>query len=434
MKNFKILFYLIIFFFMAIGLFMRLAPLFDDYRLQNDIIDDGYYMITIGRNIAMGYGISVSDGTIQTNGIQPLYTFVIAGASKLVNCDKILTLKLVVIIQLLISLLTFWVIWKMGKSFFTERENSSQISLFAAALWFASPLTILNTINGLESALYNLSTLLFIWFFIFKIKKLNYLTSIFLGFSLGIIFWIRNDAVFLIAIVCIFIILYKFYDKNKIYPNVIHAVIIGIVSVITALPWLIYNTKFGSIIPLSGYAELSRPGADLIYKYVPAVYVEYFILFYSIPILVKVKTIVIIITTLLSLVIFFLLFKNYKHFTENQKKVFFITIAFMFSLSIFYGVYFKTYYFLSRYLFPISPFICLLLAAFIFKIFEKPGFKAIKYTIAGLFFIYFAAISYRNYQHNYQWNFTYFVDWVEKNVRKDEWVWRYSERHDWIFP
>ena len=323
MKNYKILFSLIILFFITFGLFTRLVPFFDDYRLRYSIIDDGYYMITIARNIALGYGISTSAGTIQTNGVQPLYTFIIAAASKLVNCDKILTVKLVVVIELLISMLTSFFIWVMGKCLFPERKNVSQISLFAAALWFASPLTVLNTTNGLETGLYSLAIIIFIWLFVFKAKKFTYSTSVFYGILLGIIFWIRNDSVFLIAAVCFFIIFYKYYEKNKISVNIIHAVIIGIVSIITTLPWLIYNTKFGSIMPISGYAQLSTSATDPNFKYVTAVYIEYFILFYSIPYLIKTKIIVIIITSLISAVILYLLFKNYKHFTENQKKGFF---------------------------------------------------------------------------------------------------------------
>lgn len=40
--------------------------------------EDGNLMLTIARNMAVGLGVTVSDGTIATNGVQPLATFVFA--------------------------------------------------------------------------------------------------------------------------------------------------------------------------------------------------------------------------------------------------------------------------------------------------------------------------------------------------------------------
>ena len=36
------------------------------------ITEDGYLMLTVARNMALGEGMSVSNGTIPTNGIQPM--------------------------------------------------------------------------------------------------------------------------------------------------------------------------------------------------------------------------------------------------------------------------------------------------------------------------------------------------------------------------
>ena len=75
----------------TVGLVARLSPLFDiDHRLLWQYIsEDGYLMQTIARNMAIGLGMSTADGTIPTNGVQPLNTFIfaalhyIAGGSKL---------------------------------------------------------------------------------------------------------------------------------------------------------------------------------------------------------------------------------------------------------------------------------------------------------------------------------------------------------------
>lgn len=36
------------------------------------VIEDGYIALTVAHNIAVGLGMSVSDGTVSTNGVQPL--------------------------------------------------------------------------------------------------------------------------------------------------------------------------------------------------------------------------------------------------------------------------------------------------------------------------------------------------------------------------
>ena len=75
----------------AVGMLSRLAPLTDPHRrlLQQFITEGGYLMQTIARNLALGHGLSVSDGTIQTNGTQPLATFLFAFFYYLARGDKI---------------------------------------------------------------------------------------------------------------------------------------------------------------------------------------------------------------------------------------------------------------------------------------------------------------------------------------------------------
>ena len=78
-------------FFIAIGLLSRLAPLTEPHGrlLRQFLAEDGYLMQTISRNIALGHGLSVSDGTIQTNGTQPLATFVFSFFYLVAHGDKI---------------------------------------------------------------------------------------------------------------------------------------------------------------------------------------------------------------------------------------------------------------------------------------------------------------------------------------------------------
>ena len=66
---------------LATGLLSRLSPLLDIERRLYWLFlsEDGYLMQTIARNMAIGVGMSTAHGTMPTNGVQPLATFIYAG-------------------------------------------------------------------------------------------------------------------------------------------------------------------------------------------------------------------------------------------------------------------------------------------------------------------------------------------------------------------
>ena len=74
----------------AVGFVARVLPLFDfgGRLLQQFPTEDGYLMLTIGRNVALGHGMSTADGTIPTNGTQPLFNLIEALCFWLVGADR----------------------------------------------------------------------------------------------------------------------------------------------------------------------------------------------------------------------------------------------------------------------------------------------------------------------------------------------------------
>src|SRR5260221_1811399 len=56
--------------------------------------EDGYYAMTIARNIATGSGITI-DGVTATNGFQPLFTFIQAAMFRLSGGDDALAIRLI---------------------------------------------------------------------------------------------------------------------------------------------------------------------------------------------------------------------------------------------------------------------------------------------------------------------------------------------------
>ena len=74
----------------AVTLLVRVAPLVEGgERLRWQCVsEDGYLMLTVARNLALGNGLSISDGTIPSNGVQPLATLLFAGCIWLAGGDR----------------------------------------------------------------------------------------------------------------------------------------------------------------------------------------------------------------------------------------------------------------------------------------------------------------------------------------------------------
>ena len=84
---------------LAAGLIERLLPLLDfkNRLFWLHMSEDGYLMQTVARNMALGLGMSTADGTIPTNGVQPLATFAYALLHALAGGSKQLAIAFVTI-------------------------------------------------------------------------------------------------------------------------------------------------------------------------------------------------------------------------------------------------------------------------------------------------------------------------------------------------
>ena len=90
---------------LLIGTAYRLFPVFTGQPALSQffITEDGYLMLTIARNMAIGLGMSVSEGTIPTNGVQPLTTFLFTLPYLLTSGDKTASLVIVHVIDKTLS-------------------------------------------------------------------------------------------------------------------------------------------------------------------------------------------------------------------------------------------------------------------------------------------------------------------------------------------
>ena len=192
-----------------IGLSARLSPLLDvEGRLfWQFMTEDGYLMQTVARNMAIGLGMSTAEGTMPTNGVQPLATYLFAGLHLLAQGDKALGIGLVSISSTLIAGISAWLLACVGSRVFRHLPHGRNLACVAAALWFTAPLITRHSMNGLETGLYQATLLLVMWFFLERFGTASapsLANRLLLGALLGLAFLARNDAVFFIALVIVF--------------------------------------------------------------------------------------------------------------------------------------------------------------------------------------------------------------------------------------
>ena len=192
---------------MLVGLAARVSPLFDLHgrNLRQFTTEDGYLMLTIARNLALGRGMSIADGTIPTNGTQPLLSFVYAGGFWLVGGDKEWGVWLAQVLQIAIAVAAAFLLYHFGRRLLAGQPGADGTAAVAAALWFASSRAVAHTQNGLETGGYAL-VLIGVAACLLRMPPgerpwpLGRCAA--LGALLGVAFWARNDASLVIAAVC----------------------------------------------------------------------------------------------------------------------------------------------------------------------------------------------------------------------------------------
>ncbi|MGG7568586.1 hypothetical protein ACQ5SO_20725 [Rhodovulum sp. DZ06] len=244
-----------------VGMALRLYPLAmgPEGAAWVYMTEDGYLMATVARNMAIGLGMSVSEGTIQTNGVQPLMTFVQAACFALAGGDKGAGLMLVHLANAVISAGAIALVYLFARRALAAFSASPVFALFPAALWACGPLLVYHSMNGLETGLYHLSILAAMLLF-GRLAALERETTtaerIALGALLGICFLSRNDAVFLVLAVLITRAVQTAVQGRPWKALAREGATAGAAALVFAAPWLVYNkVNFGSIVPISGSAQ-----------------------------------------------------------------------------------------------------------------------------------------------------------------------------------
>lgn len=262
---------------LAAGVLYRLFPIVagETALTRFFVTEDGYLMLTVARNLAIGNGLTVSDGTIATNGFQPLATFLFALPYWATGGDKVTSLVGVHLLSALIAIAAAWRIHVFAREVLTTRDPGRFWPWLVATFWFIGPLLLLHSMNALETGLYTLTVVTSVWYFGRLTSRpgegdLRQLVA--LGSLFGLTFLARNDAVFLIfALLSVRFVHGLATGRTGFRAAVVEAFVPGVVSIVWALPWLIYNhALFGSIVPISGTAQALDTAVGASAPYLPA--------------------------------------------------------------------------------------------------------------------------------------------------------------------
>lgn len=416
---------------LAFALLYRLAPLVlgPDALAQFFVTEDGYLMLTVARNLGTGHGLSVSDGTIATNGVQPLATFLYAIPYWLTGGDKVASLVGVILIM---------TAWSVGAALAVRAFAAEVLDgrgavwpWFVAALWFAGPLMLLHSMNALETGLYVMMVAATVTVFgRIAVRGGRYTgrDQILLGVLCGLTFLARIDGALLVT--ALFAVRFVHVQASRQLPfraAVAEAIPPGLISLAFAAPWLVYNRIFfGSIMPISGTSQSMTAGLGANLAHLPVKLFE--TMFPMLPVPTSVERMAPVMAVALVALLGVLGWFLWRVARTRHRFAVAIWGYTLFGLMLvaYYGLFFGAPHFLSRYFAPLSP---LLITAAVWTLLDisarlPAGRGADVARVAGLGALVLSVallgrllVPGQKEQGHFQ-----VVGWVEANVPDETWV------------
>ncbi|MEM6973143.1 MAG: hypothetical protein AAF577_10090 [Pseudomonadota bacterium] len=418
---------------LAAGTLFRVLPVFGGAPMLAEffVTEDGYLMLTVARNMALGLGMTVSDGTIPTNGVQPLATFLFAGAHVVAAGDKMESLIGVHLISAAAALGGAFAVRSFAARVLAPHDPDPLWPWLAAGLWYVGPLLVLHSMNGLETGIYTLALLITLLQFCHVLERgadASMGAGLMLGALTGVTFLARNDGVFLaIAIFAIWSLNLLIRERLGLVEMLRRVVPAGLLSVAIVMPWLVNNyVYFGSIVPISGTAQ--SMGADFGSNalLLPSQIFEHMFPMLPVPGALQLMPAVVAITAAASAVVLgWFLFRVW----QRGGIVGLAVLAYLLHgavLAFYYGFFFGASYFLTRYLAPLAPLLILASLVVLIDLARLVNAERARALIAGVGIAGLAlgaVLSARlmvpgvKEQGHFQ-----VVDWVDDNLPDETWV------------
>lgn len=413
---------------LAAGLVVRLLPLATDARTVAATSEDGYLMLTVARNVALGRGLSIAEGTIPTNGVQPAVTLVWAGVHALAGGDRLTALRGVLVVELILALVAAWAVAALARRSLGARADADDsehpfarsLAWLAAGLWLAAPLLVRHTGNGLETGAVVLGAGLFLlaeprW------RAMGASGAALTGVALGVLFLVRNDAVFLAVAWAAVGAWCDGWRAGRWGAWLRNAVLAGLAALAVALPWLLYNLRtFGHIVPISGRAQSLNVTAGENLVALPHALAEYAWLWTPLPSWLATAPRGALLATAGLAVLTAVLALSWRRAGLAWRREWTLLVVGSAVLAAYYGGWFGASYFLSRYLVSLSLVGAVAWAAvLVVAARESPRAAAgLVVVLAGVMLVALARHADRAASHPH----LQAVRWVEAHVPPSTWV------------
>jgi hypothetical protein len=351
------------------GLLFRLLPIALGMPALAGLFmtEDGYLMLTVARNMAIGLGMTVSEGTIPTNGVQPMSTFLFTIPYLVTEGDKVTSLIGIHLILAAVSVGALVAIRAFASRMLRgmEIEAGALLPWIVAALWFLGPVLLRHSMNGLETGLITLVTVVTLLQFgrvIGQGAGATLADRLGVGLLCGLVFLARIDA----AILCVAIFLVWTLDlliRQRLGFGAVVRWLLppGLISLAVAAPWLLNNLiGFGSIMPSSGSAQslTAQIGGNAFL--LPSKLFEF--LFPMLPIprwLERQDLSIAIFAGVAAVIVLLFLYRVIRSGSPVVRAVIAAYLLHGIALVVYYGVFFGAPHFLSRYLAPLAPLLIL---------------------------------------------------------------------------
>lgn len=329
------------------------------------LTEDGYLMLTVARNMGTGLGMSVSDGTIATNGVQPLIAFLFAVPYWATGGDKVTSLYAVHLILAAAAFGALIATRAFAARVLAWRELPGAWPWAVAALWFAGPLLLYHSMNGLETGLATFCILLALLAFhrvLAAEEAAGTSLKLGLGALCGLAFLSRNDAAFLVIGIfatwwVVELLRAGREDGRPFVARTLALIPPGLACLVVAAPWMINNQlRFGSIVPISGTAQsvAAETGQNL--GLLPAKLFEHTYPMLPIPGGLETLAPVQILTALaVAAPLLWLLWQTFRKAGTPVRAMVAAYLIHLVALAAYYGISFGAPHFLSRYLAPAAP-------------------------------------------------------------------------------
>lgn len=399
--------------------------------------DDGFYGLTVSRNLALGKGLSVSDGEIPTNGIQPVFVF-LCSLLYLVTPDRYEALRLVHGLHLIIHLLGAVSIFSLVRSL----TGGKRAAWIAAALWACSYNVMKESTNGLETGLYLLMLMLASTFYlrIASGARTGLLSGFLFGVFLGIVTLTRIDSgLFAVALAVHYVFIVK-PAEGKGGGRVIRRFVSGPLLwaagwTLATLPWWLYNIGLtGNPLPVSGLVQTMGHTADssiLVPEilrnvwYAAHVTLDNLTFILWVPLraiyFVTMRSVALLAVKAFALAVFVFIASRSIKGGEFRKMLPWRDLSFfplfLLGLLLFYVLYFNVEWYMNRYLIPVSIAAVVVLSSVLDRLRDR-------YTVLVLAggILFNLAVTVSTYSGSYNPMYLYHWGWVRENVSDDTWV------------